>query len=103
MVVRMNGRVVVRNVGGPEVLEWEDGDLPPPAAGEVRIRQTAIGLNFIDVYYRTGLYKGPVMPFVPGMEGAGVVEALGTGVSGLSVGDRVAYASVMGAYAERRN
>lgn len=103
MVARMTGRVVIRGLGGPEVLEWEQTELPRPSPGEARIRQTAIGMNFIDVYYRTGLYRGPVCPFVPGMEAAGVVEALGDGVTTVKVGDRVAYASVMGAYAEARN
>ena len=72
----------------------------PP--GQARIRQTAIGLNFIDVYYRTGLYKVPSLPFTPGQEGAGVVDAVGPGVTDLAVGDRVAYAGVNGAYAETR-
>jgi NADPH:quinone reductase len=89
--------------GGPEVLEWVDIDLPPPAAGEVQIRHTAIGLNFIDVYYRSGLYPSP-LPSALGNEAAGVIEALGSGVKGLKLGDRVAYGSgPLGAYAERRN
>ncbi len=93
----------VHEVGGPEVLRWEEGDLPLPRAGEVRVRQTAIGLNFIDVYFRKGLYPAPSIPFTPGMEGAGVVEALGEGVEGLKPGDRVAYAGApIGSYAEVR-
>lgn len=88
--------------GGPEVLQWERLELPPPGPGEVRLRQTAIGLNFIDVYVRSGLYPS-ALPAVLGQEAAGVVEALGPEVAGLSVGDRVVYAGVPGAYAEARN
>ncbi len=87
--------------GGPEELRWEEYDLPPLGQGQVVLRHTAIGLNFIDVYQRTGLYP-QTMPFTPGSEGAGVVEEVGPGVTGLAVGDRVAYAGVLGAYAERR-
>jgi NADPH2:quinone reductase len=89
--------------GGPEVLSWEAVDLPAPAPGEATVRHHAVGLNFIDVYHRTGLY--PVtLPSGIGMEGAGVVEAVGEGVSELKVGDRVAYAGgPLGAYAEVRN
>ena len=89
--------------GGPEVLSWETVDLPAPAAGEATIRQHAVGLNYIDVYHRTGLYP-LALPSGIGMEGAGVVEALGEGVTDLKVGDRVAYAGgPLGAYAEVRN
>ncbi|MFN3623041.1 MAG: quinone oxidoreductase family protein [Hyphomicrobium sp.] len=88
--------------GGPEVLKWEAVEVGEPGPGEVRIRQTAIGLNYIDVYHRTGLYKLADFPAVIGMEGAGRVEALGPGVTDLKVGDRVAYAGVLGAYAEER-
>jgi NADPH2:quinone reductase len=96
--------IVVGRTGGPEVLAWGEVELAPPGAGEVRLRHTAIGLNYIDVYHRTGLYPVPRLPFVPGLEAAGVVEALGPGVSGLAVGQRVAYASApIGAYTERRN
>jgi NADPH2:quinone reductase len=87
--------------GGPEQLQWEEYDLPPVGPGHALIRQTAIGLNFIDVYQRTGLYP-QAMPFIPGSEGAGVVEAVGEGVTVVAVGDRVAYAGSPGAYAERR-
>jgi NADPH2:quinone reductase len=87
--------------GGPEVLQWEEYDLPPIGPGQVLLKHTAIGLNFIDVYQRTGLYQQQ-MPFIPGSEGAGVVEALGEGVTLVAVGDRVAYAGATGAYAERR-
>jgi NADPH2:quinone reductase len=88
--------------GGPEVLTWEEIEVGDPGPGQVRLRQTAIGLNFIDTYHRTGLYPLPSMPAIPGLEGAGVVEAVGSGVS-LQVGDRVAYAGgPVGAYAEVR-
>jgi NADPH2:quinone reductase len=93
--------MVVHEVGGPEKLSWEDVPDPVPGAGEARVRQTAIGLNFIDVYNRTGLYKLP-LPFVVGQEGAGVIEAVGPGVTDFQPGDRVAYASLMGSYAEVR-
>jgi NADPH2:quinone reductase len=93
--------MVVHEVGGPEKLSWEDVPDPKPGPGEARVRQTAVGLNFIDVYNRTGLYKLP-LPFVVGQEGAGVVEAVGPGVEEVKPGDRVAYASLMGAYAEVR-
>jgi NADPH:quinone reductase len=99
----MNHAIRVHEYGGPEKMLWEDIPLPHPKPGEVLIRQKAVGLNYIDVYFRTGLYKAPALPFVPGMEGAGLVEAVGEGVTDLAVGDRVAYASgPMGAYAEAR-
>jgi NADPH:quinone reductase len=98
----MPNAIVIHEVGGPEQLRFEAVADPVPGPGQVRIRQSAIGLNFIDVYLRTGLYKAPVFPFILGQEGAGVVEALGPGVTGLAVGDRVAYAGVNGAYAEIR-
>jgi NADPH2:quinone reductase len=89
--------------GGPEKIEWKEIDLPDPAKGEIRLRQLACGLNYIDTYHRTGLY--PVaLPSGLGLEGVGVIEALGDGVVGLNVGDRVAYGTgPIGAYAERRN
>ncbi|MBS2014746.1 MAG: quinone oxidoreductase [Deltaproteobacteria bacterium] len=93
-------------IGGPEVLRWDAIDVPPPGPGEVRLRQTAVGLNFIDTYHRTGLYALP-LPSGLGSEGAGVVDAIGDGVPasyGLAVGDRVAYATgPIGSYAEARN
>jgi NADPH:quinone reductase len=93
--------VRVRAVGSPEVLQLESDEAPLPGPGEVQVRQTAIGLNFIDTYQRSGLY--PVsLPFVPGSEGAGVVTAVGPGVTALSVGTRIAYAGVGGAYASIR-
>src|SRR5690606_15522426 len=89
--------------GGPEVMKFEDVDIPQPGAGEARIRQTAIGLNFLDTYYRTGLYPAPNgLPLTPGGEGAGVVVSVGDGVSWLKPGDRVAYTMPLGAYAQER-
>jgi NADPH2:quinone reductase len=99
----MTGVVRVHEVGGPEVLRFEETDVGSPGAGQVLIRQTAVGLNYIDVYFRSGLYPSPQLPFTPGLEGAGVVEAVGEGVSELREGQRVAYAAPpIGAYAERR-
>ncbi|MFB2551603.1 quinone oxidoreductase family protein [Ensifer soli] len=96
--------IVVRELGGPEVLKLEGVTLPPPGPGEVQIRQIGIGLNYIDVYFRTGLYKqAGGLPFVPGKEGAGVVTMVGDGVGLFAIGDRVAYASSDGAYANERN
>jgi len=93
----------IQRFGGPEVLEWQEVSLPPPPPGEVTIRQTAVGLNFIDTYHRSGLYP-LTLPAGIGAEAAGRVETLGAGVLGLAVGDRVAYAGLPpGAYAERRN
>ena len=79
----------VHKYGGPEVLQWEPAALAEPAPGEVRLRQHAVGLNYIDVYLRTGLYPQPKFPFVPGMEGAGEVIKMGAAVKDLKVGDRV--------------
>jgi NADPH2:quinone reductase len=94
----------IHRAGGPDELRYEDVELPPPASGEVQVRNVAIGVNFIDVYHRTGLYPPPGYPFVPGLEGAGVVEAVGASVKDIAVGDRVAYASrPLGAYAAERN
>lgn len=93
----------IHTPGGPELLRWEPIELPPPGPGELRIRHTAVGLNFLDTYHRTGLYPLP-LPAVLGSEAAGVVEALGEGVTGFAVGDRVAYGSgPIGAYCEVRN
>lgn len=91
----------VHEFGGPEVLEWDEVEVGAPGPGQARLRQTAVGLNFIDVYHRTGLY--PLSrPFIPGVEGAGIVEAIGEGVTSVSVGDRVAYVGAIGGYAEQR-
>lgn len=98
----MTHAIRVHEYGGPEVLEWEEVEVGDPGPGEVRIRQTAIGLNYIDVYVRTGLYPQPSLPFIPGMEGAGVVTAVGEGVRDLKVGRHVAYAGPIGAYAQER-
>ena len=95
--------VRVHKIGGPEVLTYETIELPEPAAGEVRIRHHAIGLNFIDTYFRSGLYKAPEMPFIVGNEGAGEVIAVGPGVTTFHPGDRVAYYFNFGAYATERN
>jgi NADPH2:quinone reductase len=88
--------------GGTEVLKFEDIQLAPPGAGMVHVRHTAIGVNFIDTYHRSGLYKMP-LPSGLGSEAAGVVEALGEGVTMLKTGDRVAYAGTIGAYAQANN
>jgi NADPH2:quinone reductase len=94
--------IVVHSYGGPEELRFEEKGVDAPGPGELLIRQTAVGLNFVDVYQRTGLYPHP-LPFVPGSEGVGIVEAIGPDVSDVSLGDRVAYASMTpGAYAEKR-
>ncbi len=91
----------IHEVGGPEVLKWEEVEVGEPGPGEVRIHQSAAGLNFIDVYHRIGLYAQK-MPFTPGVEGAGTVEAVGEAVQGLKPGDRVAYSGPVGGYAEQR-
>jgi len=99
----MNRSIRIHEHGGPEQLVWEEVPLPSPKPGEALVRHKAVGLNFIDVYFRTGLYKLPSLPATIGMEGAGVVEAIGEGVTEVAVGDRVAYASgPVGAYAEAR-
>jgi NADPH2:quinone reductase len=95
--------IQMTETGEPEVMRWIDVDLPPPGHGEVRMRTTAVGLNFIDVYHRRGIYPGPATATL-GMEAAGVVEAVGTGVENLRVGDRVAtFGPERGAYATERN
>ena len=97
----MTHAIRIHETGGPEVLRWEEVEVGNPGPGQVRIRQHAAGLNFIDVYHRTGLYPQD-LPFTPGVEGAGIVEALGEGVTGFSAGDRVAYGGPVGGYAEER-
>ncbi|HUG60345.1 MAG TPA: quinone oxidoreductase [Methylomirabilota bacterium] len=95
--------VRVHEVGGPSAMRIEEVDVPAPGGGEARIRHTAIGVNFIDTYYRSGLYKAPSgVPFVPGAEAAGVVTEVGEGVTDVAVGQRVVYAGSVGAYAEER-
>jgi NADPH2:quinone reductase len=91
----------IHKVGAPDVLSWEEVEVGDPGPGQVRLRQEAVGLNFIDVYHRTGLYPQP-LPFTPGTEGAGVVDAVGPDVTNVKKGDRVAYAGPIGGYAEER-
>ena len=93
--------IQIHATGGPEVLHWTEVEVGEPGPGEVRLRQQAAGLNYIDVYHRTGLYPQP-LPFIPGVEGAGVVEAVAPDVTGMAPGDRVAYAGPLGGYAEQR-
>src|SRR4029077_12410306 len=93
--------IQIRQTGGPEVLNWTAVDVGEPGSGQVRLRQAAAGLNYIDVYHRTGYYPQP-LPFLPGLEGAGTVEAVAHDVRGLKVGDRVAYAGPIGGYSEVR-
>jgi len=97
----MTHAIRIHQTGGPDVLKWEEVEVGEPGPGQVRLRQEAAGLNFIDVYHRTGLYKQE-LPFTPGVEGAGVVDAVGEGVDHLKKGDRVAYAGPLGGYAEER-
>ena len=97
----MSRAIRVHAVGGPEVLHWEEIEVGEPGPGQIRLRQEAAGLNYIDVYHRTGLYPQP-LPFIPGVEGAGVVEAVGPDVANLKVGDRAAYGGPIGGYAEVR-
>ncbi|GBD44107.1 Quinone oxidoreductase 1 [bacterium HR40] len=100
----MAHRIVVHEFGGPEVLKYEEYTPPQPGPGEAMVRHRAVGLNYIDVYYRTGLYQPPGgLPFTPGLEAAGVVEAVGPGVDDLRVGQRVAYGTgPLGAYSDLR-
>jgi len=97
----MPNAIRVHETGGPEVLQWEEVEVGDPGPGQVRIRQEAVGLNFIDVYHRTGLYPQQ-LPFTPGVEGAGLVEAVGDDVTNVKQGERVAYAGPLGGYAEER-
>ena len=97
----MNQAIRIHKNGGPEVLRLEETKVDPPGSGEVLIRHTAVGLNFIDIYQRSGLYPLE-LPKVLGMEGAGVIEETGDGVEGLVPGQRVAYAMNLGAYSQRR-
>jgi NADPH2:quinone reductase len=97
----MTHAIRIHETGGPEVLKWEEVEVGDAGPGQVRIRQEAAGLNFIDVYHRTGLYPQE-LPFTPGVEGAGIVEAIGANVTSVKQGDRVAYAGPIGGYAEER-
>jgi NADPH2:quinone reductase len=91
----------VHQQGGPEVMKWESVEVPAPGPGQVRLKQHAVGVNYIDTYQRSGLYKLP-LPFIPGSEGAGEVVAVGAGVTDFKVGDRGAYAGAVGGYAQER-
>ncbi|MBU1173969.1 MAG: quinone oxidoreductase [Alphaproteobacteria bacterium] len=98
----MSKAIVIHKPGGPEALAYEERELPPPGPGEARVRHKAVGINYIDIYHRSGLY--PVAtPFTPGSEAAGVVEAVGEGVDHLRLGDHVCYIGPIGSYAEERN
>jgi NADPH2:quinone reductase len=94
--------VRVHQTGGPEVLTLDDVEVPAPGKGEVKIRQRACGINFIDTYFRTGLYKAPALPFIAGNEASGDVVEVGPGVTGFHPGDRVAYTFALGGYASER-
>lgn len=99
----MSAAIRVHATGGPEVLTYEDITVGAPGPGEVRLRHTAIGLNFLDTYFRSGLYPAPNgYPLIPGSEAAGIIEAVGEGVTGFRRGDRVAYGSSLGAYCTER-
>lgn len=98
----VSGAIIARAPGGPEVLEWADLPDRDPGPGEALLRHLAVGANFIDIYYRSGLYPWPETPLVPGAEAAGVIEVLGPGVTGFSPGDVVAYVLPTGAYRQRR-
>jgi NADPH2:quinone reductase len=94
--------IVVRAPGGAEALEWVALEAGAPGPGEVRLKQAAIGVNFLDTYYRSGLYPWPATPLIPGAEAAGTIEALGAGVTNFAVGERVAYTVPVGAYRTHR-
>ncbi len=98
----MTHAICVHKVGGPDALQYETVEVGAPGQGQVKLKQHAIGVNYIDVYLRTGLYPQPSSPFIPGMEGAGEVMAVGAGVTDLKAGDRVAYAGPAGGYASER-
>src|SRR5262249_57055720 len=99
----MVAAVRVHKTGGPDVLTYEDVPVAAPSPGQIKIRNHASGVNFIDTYFRSGMYPSPVgLPFVAGNEGAGEVTAVGLGVTDIKVGDRVGYVSALGAYAAER-
>jgi len=98
----MTKAIRIHSPGGPEVMKWEEVPTPEPAPNEALIKQEAVGLNYIDVYFRTGMYKAPSMPLVIGQEGAGTVTAVGAKVTVVKPGDRVAYAGAIGGYATHR-
>jgi NADPH2:quinone reductase len=93
--------IQIHEAGGPDVLAWDEVEVGEPGPGQAKIRQAAAGLNFIDIYHRTGLYPQQT-PFTPGVEGAGTVESVGEGVTNVKPGDRVAYAGPLGGYSEKR-
>jgi NADPH2:quinone reductase len=98
----MTKAIQIHEHGGPEVLRYEAVEIRKPGSGEVLLRQTAVGVNFLDVYFRKGDYSVKQLPFIPGHEGVGLVEAIGEGVTAVNVGDRVAYQLVIGGYATQR-
>src|SRR5947208_5366388 len=99
----MVAAVRVHKTGGPEVLTYEDIQVPAPGPGQIRVKNHASGINFIDTYFLSGMYTSPVgLPFVSGNEGAGEVLAVGSGVANIKVDDRVGYVSALGAYAAER-
>jgi NADPH2:quinone reductase len=98
----MTKAIRIHTNGGPEVMVWEDVPTPEPDPAEALIHHHAVGLNYIDVYFRTGLYKAPNMPLIIGQEGAGTVTAVGSAVTNVAPGDRVAYAGPIGGYATDR-
>jgi NADPH:quinone reductase len=99
----MTKALLVYQPGDADAMKWEDVYVGEPGEGEIRVKHAAVGLNYIDVYFRSGEYPAPISPFSPGLEAAGTVEAVGVGVEGLRVGDRIAYADLpMGAYTEAR-
>ena len=98
----MTHAIRIHQTGDADALRWDEITVADPGPGQVRLQQSACGLNFIDIYMRSGVYSVPELPAVLGMEAAGVVDAIGAGVTDLKVGDRVAYAMVLGAYAESR-
>ena len=98
----MNHVINVYEPGGPDVLRYEQASVGKPGTGQVRLRQTAIGLNYLDIYFRRGEAQPPAYPFIPGTEAAGIIEDVGEGVDGLKPGQRVAYQLVLGSYAEVR-
>ena len=93
----------IHETGGPEVLQYEECELSPPGPGQVQVRHHAIGVNYLDIYFRTGMYPSPSIPFIPGNEGAGEVTEVGKGVKDFKAGDRVAYVTTIGSYAQARN
>jgi NADPH2:quinone reductase len=98
----MTHAIRIHTNGGPEVMKWEDLPMPEPGPGEALVKHEAVGLNYIDVYFRTGLYKAPSLPLIIGQEGAGTVLAVGANVTAVAPGDRVAYAGAIGGYATER-